>query len=180
MFIKMSIMNILWSRWSREKTEFVLIWVEGMGSFQKDHALFLSIVTIKSPVHFVLATYSWVLGLPWRVLILHWSLIDFPLASGYQLQIASLLRLGVRVHVPLLALGPHLTWICAGLLCTATVSVSPGQALLLCLEATCFGIFCLTGFVFFFFFGWLFSFSFLCFVLLKERNKENKYGWVRR
>lgn len=177
MFIKMSIMNILGSRWSREKTEFVLIWVEGMGSFQKDHALFLSIVTIKSPVHFVLATYSWVLGLPWRVLILHWSLIDFPLASGYQLQIASLLRLGVRVHVPLLALGPHLTWICAGLLCTATVSVSPGQALLLCLEATCFGIFCLTGFVFFFFLVGCFHFHFcVSFCWKREIKKINMGG----
>lgn len=176
MFIKMSIMNILGSRWSREKAEFVLIWVEGMGSFQKDHALFLSIVTIKSPVHFVLATYSWVLGLSWRVLILHWSLIDFPLASGYQLQIASLLGLGVRVHVPLLALGPHLTVqaffaLPQSLWAQDKHSCCVWKLLVLFWHFLSYWI-C--------FFGWLFSFSFLCFILLKERNKENKYGWVRR
>lgn len=170
MFIKMSIMNILGSRWSREKAEFVLIWVEGMGSFQKDHSLFLGIVTIKSPVHFVLATYSWVLGLPWRVLILHWSLIDFPLASGYQLQIASLLGLGVRVHVPFLALEPHLTWMCAGLLCAATVSVSPGQALLCVWKPLVLFWHFLSYWIWCFFF-WLVVFIFIFVFHFVEREK---------
>lgn len=64
----------------------------------------------------MLATSCWVWGLPLNVVCV------FPLVSGYQLEIASGLGMGVCLYFPSHPWDPHQGQICAGPLLAAAVS----------------------------------------------------------
>lgn len=78
-------------------------------------------------VHFVLISYSWSWGLSWNMVdilsVISLEKAFFSLFQKVSIVIASWLRVGLCIYLPFSMLGFCLTWICAGLVHAASLSV---------------------------------------------------------